>query len=64
MNEGPERSDPRARTAQHSIVAARRLTMNLLEMRPPGASVADVLTLVGFDDDSAEPNGRHAADGH
>lgn len=33
-----------------SIDAARRLTINLLKQRPPGKSVDDVLTLVGFDD--------------
>jgi hypothetical protein len=32
----------------YSIDAARRLVKSLLEMRPPGTSVDDVLTLVGF----------------
>lgn len=33
----------------YAIGSARRLTQNLLAMRPPGTSVEDVLTLVGFD---------------
>jgi hypothetical protein len=38
------------RHALYSIIAARRLTNSLLEMRPAGTSVQDVLTLVGFDE--------------
>lgn len=38
------------RSVQPSIKAARRMTMNLLQQRPPGKSVEDVLTLVGFDE--------------
>lgn len=36
---------------QYSIVSARRMTTNLLAMRPPDTSVEDVLTLTGFDDE-------------
>jgi hypothetical protein len=37
------------RSVQPSIVAARRLTANLLKQRPPGKSADEVLTLIGFD---------------
>lgn len=40
------------RSPQSSIVAARRLTANLLKQRPPGKSVEDVLTLVGLTHDA------------
>jgi len=40
------------RSPQSSITAARRLTANLLKQRPPGKSVDDVLTLVGFNDEN------------
>ncbi|ANW64032.1 hypothetical protein BCA37_10875 [Mycobacterium sp. djl-10] len=36
------------RTIEVSIEGARRMTTNLLKERPPGKSVEDVLTLVGF----------------
>lgn len=37
------------RHALYSINAARRLVKSLLEMRPAGTSVGDVLTLTGFE---------------
>lgn len=37
------------RNPEHSIVSARRITANLLKMRPPDKSVEDVLTLIGID---------------
>jgi hypothetical protein len=41
--------DTNHRHALYSIEAARRLSKSLLDMRPTGTSVQDVLTLVGFD---------------
>jgi hypothetical protein len=45
-NAGPLRE---LRTVEVSVNSARRITANLLKDRPPGTSIDDVLTLVGFD---------------